>query len=155
MYKNEKVFYNYIRGVINGKTAKHLPYTNFETWLFLWNSGHSELWCKIESRGDRPVFSAQTSCSDVGSYLKLGGQVVMWGAQNAPLAEIGLTDLSKSGWAISHPAHLSSTSPHGNWAKLAGAKYNTSWILIILLGTIFILRKDIGVGGWSRKWQFM
>ena len=22
------------------------------------------------------------------------------------------------------------------------------------LGAIFILRKDIGVGGWSRKWQF-
>ena len=22
------------------------------------------------------------------------------------------------------------------------------------LGSIFILRKDIGVGGWSRKWQF-
>ena len=24
----------------------------------------------------------------------------------------------------------------------------------IALGAIFILRKDIGVGGWSRKWQF-
>ena len=24
----------------------------------------------------------------------------------------------------------------------------------IVLGAIFILRKDIGVGGWSRKWQF-
>mgnify|MGYP001436587069 CR=1 FL=1 len=23
-----------------------------------------------------------------------------------------------------------------------------------MYGTIFILRKDIGVGGWSRKWQF-
>ena len=23
-----------------------------------------------------------------------------------------------------------------------------------ILGAIFILRKDIGVGGWSRKWQF-
>ena len=22
------------------------------------------------------------------------------------------------------------------------------------LGAIFILRKDIGVGGWYRKWQF-
>ena len=25
---------------------------------------------------------------------------------------------------------------------------------IFKLGAIFILRKDIGVGGWSRKWQF-
>ena len=24
----------------------------------------------------------------------------------------------------------------------------------LILGAIFILRKDIGVGGWSRKWQF-
>ena len=24
----------------------------------------------------------------------------------------------------------------------------------IALGAIFILRKDLGVGGWSRKWQF-
>ena len=24
----------------------------------------------------------------------------------------------------------------------------------ICLGAIFILHKDIGVGGWSRKWQF-
>ena len=23
-----------------------------------------------------------------------------------------------------------------------------------VLGAIFILRKDIGVGGWYRKWQF-
>ena len=27
-------------------------------------------------------------------------------------------------------------------------------ILFPCLGAIFILRKDIGVGGWSRKWQF-
>ena len=27
-------------------------------------------------------------------------------------------------------------------------------LLIRLLRAIFILRKDIGVGGWSRKWQF-
>ena len=26
--------------------------------------------------------------------------------------------------------------------------------IFIILGTIFILRKDLGVGGWSRKWQF-
>ena len=37
--------------------------------------------------------------SDVGSYLKLGGQVVMWGAQSAPSGEIGLTDLPKPGFA--------------------------------------------------------
>ena len=26
--------------------------------------------------------------------------------------------------------------------------------IYLLLGAIFILRKDIGVGGWSKKWQF-
>ena len=56
------------------------------------------------------MFSAQTSCSDVGSYKKLGGQVVMWGAQNAPLAEIGLTDLSKSGGSILPPPPVSDGS---------------------------------------------
>ena len=25
---------------------------------------------------------------------------------------------------------------------------------IYILGAIFILHKDLGVGGWSRKWQF-
>ena len=41
---------------------------------------------------------------DVGSYLKLGGQVLIWGgAQYAPPppVEIGLSDLSKPGRAIS------------------------------------------------------
>ena len=36
--------------------------------------------------------------SDLGSNLKLGGQVVMWGAQYASSGEIGLTDLSKPGF---------------------------------------------------------
>ena len=27
-------------------------------------------------------------------------------------------------------------------------------VLCYELGAIFILRKGIGVGGWSRKWQF-
>ena len=42
----------------------------------------------------------------VGSYLKLGGQITMWGAQ---LVKIGLTDLPKPGWTIAHPAHPSPT----------------------------------------------
>ena len=45
--------------------------------------------------------------TDVGSYLKLGGQVVMWGAQLynlPPLVEIELTDITTPGWAIAHPA---------------------------------------------------
>ena len=45
----------------------------------------------------------------VGSYLKLGGQVVIWGAKSAHMVKIGLTDLQKPGWAIAHPAHLSLT----------------------------------------------
>jgi hypothetical protein len=49
-------------------------------------------------------------CSDVGSYLKLGGQLVLWGHNLPPLVEIGLTDLLKAWWAIAHPAHPSSTS---------------------------------------------
>ena len=53
--------------------------------------------------------------SDVGSYLKLGGQVVMCvcvgGGQNLPpLVDIELTDLPKSGWAIAPLAPLSPTS---------------------------------------------
>ena len=48
-----------------------------------------------------------------GSYLKLGGQVVLYGVGGGhnlqPLVEIGLTDLLKHGCAIAHPAHLSPT----------------------------------------------
>ena len=56
--------------------------------------------------------------SDVGSYLKLGGQVVMCvcvGGQNlSPLVDKGLTDLPKTGWAIAHSAHPSPT-PLSRW----------------------------------------
>ena len=54
--------------------------------------------------------------SDVGTYLKLGGQVVMcvWGHYLPPLVEIGVTDLPKPGWATAHPAHQSTTSLPGN-----------------------------------------
>ena len=45
--------------------------------------------------------------SDVGSYLKLGGQVEMWGHNLPNLDEIGLTDLPKLGWAIAHPSPTS------------------------------------------------
>ena len=34
---------------------------------------------------------------------------------------------------------------------------NTSFLALEIKmdnGAIFILRKDVGVGGWSRKWQF-
>ena len=33
-------------------------------------------------------------------------------------------------------------------------KYATNNLFSFYIGAIFILRKDIGVGGWSRKWQF-
>ena len=46
----------------------------------------------------------------VGSYLKLGGQLVMWGYNLPPLVDLGLTDLPKSGWLIAHPIHLSPAS---------------------------------------------
>ena len=47
----------------------------------------------------------------IGSYRKLGGQVVMWRAGHnlPPLVDIGLSDLPKPGWAIVHPAHPSPT----------------------------------------------
>ena len=48
-----------------------------------------------------------TGFSDVGSYLKLGGQAVMWRANLPPLFGIGLPDLPKLGLAI---AHLNSAS---------------------------------------------
>ena len=38
-----------------------------------------------------------------------GGLVVMWLAESAPLVEIGLTDLPKSGCAMAHPAHPGTT----------------------------------------------
>ena len=42
--------------------------------------------------------------SDIGSYLKIGGQVVIWGHNLPPLVEIELTDLTTPGWAIAPPA---------------------------------------------------
>ena len=47
--------------------------------------------------------------SDVGSYLKLDGQVVMREHNLPPLVEIGSTDLPKPGWAVARPAHPSPT----------------------------------------------
>ena len=44
--------------------------------------------------------------SDLGSYLNLGGQVVMWGHNPPPLVEIEFTDLPKPGWAIAHPSPM-------------------------------------------------
>ena len=65
-------------------------------------------------RGDRKLPlcspSISTQYSDVGSYLRLGGQVITWGTICPPLAEIGLYALPKTGWAIAHPAHPSPTS---------------------------------------------
>ena len=53
----------------------------------------------------------------VGSYLKLGGQLVMWGYNLPPLVHIGLTDLLKPGWAIvySMPTNL---LWHSNFYKI-------------------------------------
>ena len=45
--------------------------------------------------------------SDVGSYLKLGGQVVMWRADTAAAALLSI--LPKPGWDIAHSAHPSLT----------------------------------------------
>ena len=47
--------------------------------------------------------------SDVGSYLKLGWQVVMREHNLPPLVEIGSTDLPKPGWAVARLAHPSPT----------------------------------------------
>ena len=48
-----------------------------------------------------PNILAGSPISDVGSCLKLGGQVVMWVGHNLlPLVGIGLTDLPNPGWAI-------------------------------------------------------
>ena len=55
------------------------------------------------------------SSRGVGSYIKLGGQVVMWGAQSAPLVDIGLTDLPKPGWVNAHSAHPSPMPLSSNW----------------------------------------
>ena len=54
---------------------------------------------------------------EVGSYLNLGGQVVLANVRGhnlPPLVEIGLSDLSKPGWAIAHSAHPSPTSLYYN-----------------------------------------
>ena len=45
----------------------------------------------------------------VGSYLNLGGQVLMWEHNLPYLVNIGLIDLPKPGWTIAHPAHPSPT----------------------------------------------
>ena len=41
-----------------------------------------------------------SNSADMMKNLRGGGQVVMWWAQFAPLVEIGLTDLPKSGGAM-------------------------------------------------------
>ena len=33
-------------------------------------------------------------------------------------------------------------------------EFTTNYLFEEQLGAIFILRKDLGVGGWSRNWQF-
>ena len=49
-----------------------------------------------------PIVAIVVHTLGVGSYLKLGGQLVMWGHNLPPLFKIGLTDLPKHEWA--HPA---------------------------------------------------
>ena len=70
--------------------------------------------------GDRAVVSHQQELfldnitwvrRDVGSYLKVDGQVVICGGHNLPpLDELGLTDLPKPGWTMAHYVHPSPTS---------------------------------------------
>ena len=50
---------------------------------------------QVEETG-KHTFQKLLHSSDVGSYLKFGGQVVMWGHNLPPLVEIGLTDLQKT-----------------------------------------------------------
>ena len=57
----------------------------------------------------KPAFAFPSR--DVGSYGKLGVQIVMCGGYNLPpLVNIELTDLPKPGWTFAHPAHQSPTS---------------------------------------------
>ena len=46
----------------------------------------------------------------VGSYLNLGGQLVMWGNNLPLLVDLGLTDLPKPGWLIARSIHVPPTS---------------------------------------------
>ena len=51
-------------------------------------------------------------------YFKLGGQIAVWG-QSAPSGwDRVLTDLSKPGLAIAHPAHTSPTSLFKTFKRL-------------------------------------
>ena len=71
--------------------------------------------------------------NDVGSYLKLGGQVVMWGAQSAS-SDTGLIDLTKPGWAIAQPAQRS-----------------PKYVYTIYTYSIFIVFKSALFGTYQRK----
>ena len=55
----------------------------------------------------------------VGSYLKLGGQLVMWGYNLPPLVDLGLTDLPKSRGAMvpPDPTGLSTMKASGGGRK--------------------------------------
>ena len=60
---------------------------------------------------------------DVGSYQKLGGQVVMWGHNLPPLVNKGLRDLQKPARAIvltTHPSPTSLPCTLHNLSKMIG-----------------------------------
>ena len=89
----------------------------------VWTVNDFWKWCQIEQC--EMLISTQSTSSGktvsstllrgVGSYLKLGGQVVMWGHNLPPLVDVGLTDLPKPWWAISHSAHPSPTPLLSCW----------------------------------------
>ena len=53
------------------------------------------------------ILTCYKPCRGVGSYIKLCGQVVIWGTQSTPQVAIGLTDLPKSGLTIANSTHPS------------------------------------------------
>ena len=87
---------------------------------------------QVEETG-KHTFQKLLHSSDVGSYLKFGGQVVMWGHNLPPLVEIGLTDLPKRGWAIAHPVQPFSTFLIPYMGQKISDQYWMAWISMIFL----------------------
>ena len=64
---------------------------------------------EFAQRPQRSLIAQSTPQVCHGKYLKVGGQGEMWGGTICPLW-LGLNDLTKSGWAITHSTHTSPTS---------------------------------------------
>ena len=88
----------------------------------------------------------------VGSYLKLGGQVVLWGDNLPSLVGLGLTDLLKPEWAIAYPAHPSPTPLLGFYPLFLADYFS------ILATSSWHFKSWKGENNgkfWSRKWFHM